>query len=149
MLKLHCPSVPECRNWQTNRTQNPAHFTGRVGSSPTSGTTLFTLIYKNDRLHVLNTYQLSCNLARICGIWAKPTATLGDAERIFHFDGYALYGQMTTGGPPQFYFGQPPARDAITLLPSTQGTPYEQKKLRRHRMKHAAGLETAQRSGNP
>jgi hypothetical protein len=32
-------SVPECRNWQTNRTQNPAHFTGRVGSSPTSGTT--------------------------------------------------------------------------------------------------------------
>jgi hypothetical protein len=31
--------VPECRNWQTNRTQNPAHFTGRVGSSPTSGTT--------------------------------------------------------------------------------------------------------------
>src|ERR1700677_3371866 len=34
------PSVPECRNWQTNRTQNPAHFTGRVGSSPTSGTTI-------------------------------------------------------------------------------------------------------------
>ena len=32
------PAVPECRNWQTNRTQNPAHFTGRVGSSPTSGT---------------------------------------------------------------------------------------------------------------
>ena len=30
--------MPECRNWQTNRTQNPAHFTGRVGSSPTSGT---------------------------------------------------------------------------------------------------------------
>lgn len=30
--------MPECRNWQTNRTQNPAHFTVRVGSSPTSGT---------------------------------------------------------------------------------------------------------------
>src|ERR1035437_10185401 len=36
--KLKLISVPECRNWQTNRTQNPAHFTGRVGSSPTSGT---------------------------------------------------------------------------------------------------------------
>jgi hypothetical protein len=36
--KLILISVPECRNWQTNRTQNPAHFTGRVGSSPTSGT---------------------------------------------------------------------------------------------------------------
>jgi hypothetical protein len=30
--------VAECRNWQTNRTQNPAHFTVRVGSSPTSAT---------------------------------------------------------------------------------------------------------------
>jgi hypothetical protein len=33
--------VPECRNWQTNRTQNPAHFTVRVGSSPTSANLYF------------------------------------------------------------------------------------------------------------
>jgi hypothetical protein len=39
MLEFQVTSGPECRNWQTNRTQNPAHFTGRVGSSPTSGTT--------------------------------------------------------------------------------------------------------------
>ena len=37
-IQFREPAVPECRNWQTNRTQNPAHFTGRVGSSPTSGT---------------------------------------------------------------------------------------------------------------
>lgn len=31
---------PEWRNWQTHGTQNPATFTGHVGSTPTSGTTL-------------------------------------------------------------------------------------------------------------
>jgi hypothetical protein len=50
--------MPECRNWQTNRTQNPAHFTGRVGSSPTSGTTFFLRNYKDYPVCVLNTYQL-------------------------------------------------------------------------------------------
>ena len=30
--------VPEWRNWQTHGTQNPAPFTGHVGSTPTSGT---------------------------------------------------------------------------------------------------------------
>lgn len=40
-VRIEESTGPECRNWQTNRTQNPAHFTGRVGSSPTSGTTLF------------------------------------------------------------------------------------------------------------
>jgi hypothetical protein len=39
-VRMEKSTGPECRNWQTNRTQNPAHFTGRVGSSPTSGTTI-------------------------------------------------------------------------------------------------------------
>ena len=30
--------TPEWRNWQTHGTQNPAPFTGHVGSTPTSGT---------------------------------------------------------------------------------------------------------------
>jgi hypothetical protein len=30
--------MPEWRNWQTHGTQNPATFTGHVGSTPTSGT---------------------------------------------------------------------------------------------------------------
>jgi hypothetical protein len=32
---------PEWRNWQTRGTQNPESFQARVGSIPTSGTTLF------------------------------------------------------------------------------------------------------------
>jgi hypothetical protein len=43
--------MPECRNWQTNRTQNPAHFTGRVGSSPTSGTIPQSLYTKTGGLY--------------------------------------------------------------------------------------------------
>ena len=30
--------MPEWRNWQTRRTQNPVGLTPRVGSTPTSGT---------------------------------------------------------------------------------------------------------------
>ena len=31
----------EWRNWQTHGTQNPAPFTGHVGSTPTSSTTIY------------------------------------------------------------------------------------------------------------
>ena len=34
------PVVAEWRNWQTHQTQNLAKFTLRVGSTPTSATTL-------------------------------------------------------------------------------------------------------------
>ncbi len=30
--------MPEWRNWQTRRTQNPVPFTRRAGSTPASGT---------------------------------------------------------------------------------------------------------------
>src|SRR5690606_8100270 len=33
------PAAPGWRNWQTRRIQNPQSFSGRVGSSPTPGTT--------------------------------------------------------------------------------------------------------------
>ena len=32
---------PKWRNWQTHGTQNPAIFTGHVGSTPTFGTIQF------------------------------------------------------------------------------------------------------------
>ena len=58
-------SVAECRNWQTNRTQNPAHFTVRVGSSPTSATTLFNR-YSQSPLRTRGQYQAM--VGRISGM---------------------------------------------------------------------------------
>jgi hypothetical protein len=34
----HTGIAPKWRNWQTHGTQNPATFTGHVGSTPTFGT---------------------------------------------------------------------------------------------------------------
>ena len=39
LLELwHTRNALEWRNWQTHGTQNPATFTGHVGSTPTSST---------------------------------------------------------------------------------------------------------------
>ena len=41
LLELwHTKIAPKWRNWQTHGTQNPAPFTGHVGSTPTFGTNL-------------------------------------------------------------------------------------------------------------
>ena len=38
MIRWLCSFTLEWRNWQTHGTQNPAPFTGHVGSTPTSST---------------------------------------------------------------------------------------------------------------
>ena len=49
----------EWRNWQTHGTQNPAAFTGHEGSTPSSSTTINSIVY---RLPAFSSVQLHASL---------------------------------------------------------------------------------------
>ena len=44
----------EWRNWQTHGTQNPATFTGHEGSTPSSSTTIESIIYRKNLFPACN-----------------------------------------------------------------------------------------------
>ena len=70
----------EWRNWQTHGTQNPATFTGHVGSTPTSSTILGTCIA--ERRHHRPGAVFSIALAVVL----KPACLLTPRQRLPPFN---------------------------------------------------------------
>ncbi len=70
--QLAARSMPEWRNWQTRRTQNPVRLTASVGSIPSSGTNILAFIHRGDRQR----RSRICEMARAMGYCAVASIRL-------------------------------------------------------------------------